>query len=338
MGDHSKIEWTEATWNALRGCSRVSEGCRHCYAEQVAGTRLAYPGAPYEGLTTLSKKGEPRWTGEVRFVPHLLDQPMRWSKSRRIFVNSMSDVFHEEVSDETIALLFCAMAVAPQHVYQLLTKRSRRMREWFAKVEEGKEKHPQLPMARLMEMAMAHTHPRSPTIDSKDPIQRVLTWYARHSVHEVSWPLKSVWLGVSAEDATTADERVHDLDYCSAEVKWVSYEPALGPVASWAGLTGQDGPPQIDWVVVGGESGKAARPFNLDWARRTIEDGKRHGYPVFVKQLGSDPYSPQMEEGVPMYGKREDGSYGLRLADKKGGDWDEWPMDLRVREYPEART
>lgn len=328
MGDHTKIEWAEATWNALRGCSRVSEGCRHCYAEEVAGTRLSYPGAPYEGLTQLSKGGEPRWTGEVRFIPHLLDQPMRWSKARRIFVNSMSDVFHEKVSDETIALVFCAMAVAPRHVYQLLTKRSRRMRDWFAMVEKDGQ-----PMLRLLELAMAHPHIKGAAINHKDSVQRVVQEYARHAMGIVQWPLRSVWLGVSAEDATTADERVHDLDYCSAAVRWVSYEPALGPVRSWAGLTGQDGPPSLDWVVVGGESGRAARPFNIDWARATIEDGRKHGYAVFVKQLGSDPYSSQMEEGVPMY-TREAGEVGLSLRDKKGGDWDEWPADLRVREYP----
>jgi protein gp37 len=130
------IQWTEKVWNCLRGCSRVSPGCggaAHvggCYAEKMAA-RFSGPGMPYEGLVTIGKQGA-RWTGVVRLVPKKLDEPLRWKKPRRIFVNSMSDLFHESLSNETIAAIFGVMGAAPQHTFQVLTKRARRMREWFA--------------------------------------------------------------------------------------------------------------------------------------------------------------------------------------------------------------
>lgn len=128
MGNQSKIEWTDATWNPIRGCSEVSEGCRNCYAMRQAH-RFDKPGGPYEGLTRVSG-GEIKWTNEVRLVPELLDQPLHWRKPKRIFVNSMSDLFHEKVPDHFIMQVFVTMQKAPQHIYQILTKRPKRMREW----------------------------------------------------------------------------------------------------------------------------------------------------------------------------------------------------------------
>lgn len=128
MGDKTTIEWTDSTWNPVRGCSRVSEGCRFCYAERVAA-RFSGPGQPYEGLAENATAG-PRWTGGVRLVPERLDDPLRWKRPRRIFVNSMSDLFHEELSFEEIAAVYGVMAAAPRHVFQVLTKRPERMLEW----------------------------------------------------------------------------------------------------------------------------------------------------------------------------------------------------------------
>ena len=128
--DGGGITWTNITWNVVRGCSRVSHGCERCYAERIAA-RFSGPGQPYEGLARRTTDGG-RWTGEVRLVPELLDAPLRWKKPRRIFVNSMSDLFHEALPDEAIDQVFAIMALAPQHCFQVLTKRAARMRAYFA--------------------------------------------------------------------------------------------------------------------------------------------------------------------------------------------------------------
>lgn len=128
MSAKSSIEWTDATWNPIRGCSRVSEGCRHCYAERVAA-RFSGPGQPYEGLALMRSDG-PHWTGKVRLVEEALELPLRWKKPRRIFVNSMSDLFHEGLTDYEIGLVFDVMVQAKRHVFQVLTKRPERMRNF----------------------------------------------------------------------------------------------------------------------------------------------------------------------------------------------------------------
>lgn len=129
MGDKTEIEWTDATWNPVRGCSRVSPGCDNCYAMHVAH-RFSGPGMPYEGLTVL-RKGKTDWAGIARFVPDHLSDPLRWTKPRHVFVNSVSDLFHHTVSNEQIAAVFGVMAASPRHTFQVLTKRPERMVEWF---------------------------------------------------------------------------------------------------------------------------------------------------------------------------------------------------------------
>jgi protein gp37 len=129
MGDKSSIEWTDATWNPVRGCSIVSKGCTNCYAMRQAH-RSSGPGGAYEGLTKLTKGG-PVWTGAIRTVPELLDAPLKWKRPRRIFVNSMSDLFHEDVPENFITDVWRTMADAPQHIFQILTKRPERMRDWL---------------------------------------------------------------------------------------------------------------------------------------------------------------------------------------------------------------
>src|SRR5579885_1145834 len=128
----TSIEWTNATWNPIRGCSRVSEGCRNCYAEKVA-FRFSGLGQPYEGLVRINAAGErkPEWNGEVRLVEEHLRDPLKWKKPQRVFVNSMSDLFHENVPDEWIDKIFAVMALCPQHIFQVLTKRPERMRKYL---------------------------------------------------------------------------------------------------------------------------------------------------------------------------------------------------------------
>ena len=129
MADRSSIEWTDATWNPVRGCSIVSKGCTNCYAMRQAH-RSSGAGGAYEGLTKLTKGG-PVWTGEIRLAPDLLDQPLRWRAPRRIFVNSMSDLFHEDVPTWYVTEVWKRMADCQQHIFQILTKRPRRMRDWL---------------------------------------------------------------------------------------------------------------------------------------------------------------------------------------------------------------
>lgn len=327
MSDKSGIQWTDATWNPVRGCSRVSEGCRNCYAERYA-QRFANPGQPFEGFAR-GGDGPPRWTGKVELIPEKLDQPLRWRKPRRIFVNSMSDLFHESLPDEDIDQVFAIMAESPWHTFQVLTKRPALMRRYLSKRDRKKD----------IDTAIYW-------LDQKVRFREDEGWSG-------TWPLPNIWLGVSVEDQATADERIPLLLETPAAVRFVSYEPALGPIDFNRGqrleitvcgeghLTDAStkavlevgraalksrGIGLIDWVIIGGESGPAARPFDLAWARSVISYGRDNGVPVFVKQLGAS-IIPQPQDRM-FY------EPPLRLRDRKGGEPSEWPKDIRVREFP----
>lgn len=347
MGDKSAIEWTDATWNPLRGCSRVSEGCRNCYAERLAA-RFSGPGKPYEGLAKIGRvimtDGQKthttpfRWTGEVRFVEEALTLPLRWKKPRRIFVNSMSDLFHEKVPDEWIDRVFAVMALAPQHTFQILTKRPERMRTYM--------------LTPLRKRQIAET------------VMGLYGFRARIKLDDFSAAFKgdgdvpNVWLGVSVEDRETYKQRVLYLANTPAVVRFVSFEPLLKDPGDLM-LDGIFGG-AYQWAIVGGESGPGARPFDLAWARSVISQCRAADVPVFVKQLGSKPRGwcawPHHDERPPKWldqdGVRPDVS-GMpaedlchaveeyfwpcapKLRDRKGGAPAEWPRkDLRVQEFP----
>lgn len=276
MSGRSSIEWTNATWNPVRGCSIVSPGCTNCYAMRQAH-RQSGKGKAYEGLTKLTKGG-PVWTGNVRAVPELLDEPLGWRKPRRIFVNSMSDLFHEDVPDEFIAAVFGVMAQCPQHTFQILSKRPARMRAWLS--GETKPNH-----ASLREWCF---------YAAQDKVGR-----ERMSIKPWSqeWPLRHLWLGVSVERQQEADERIPLLLQTPAAVRWISAEPLLAPLdltairpfriaASFDALRGIV--PRLNWVVVGGESGPGARPMHPDWARSLRDQCARAPRtPFFFKQWGA---------------------------------------------------
>jgi protein gp37 len=293
MGDKTGIQWTDATWNPLRGCSRVSKGCENCYAEKVAH-RFSGSGQPYEGLIALGKKGA-RWNGKISLVPEKLNDPLRWTRPRMVFVNSMSDLFHENVSNEYIAAVFGVMAAAKTHTFQVLTKRPQRMLKWFDWIEEKRRVQ-------------------------KDPLSTVQCVYEaqQHSCcngftgYSTPWPLKNVWLGVSCEDQETADSRMPLLMECPAIVRWASFEPALGPANFnlWP----------LDWIVVGGESGPGSRSFDWRWAQNVVENARGTGTRVFVKQLGSKPVLTN--SGI------------ASIKDYKGSNMSEWPEVLKIRNYP----
>lgn len=305
MGQSSKIEWTESTWNPVRGCSRVSEGCRHCYAERLA-SRFSDVGQPFHQFVRTHTNGEPQWTGKVDLIEEHLKDPIRWRKPRRVFVNSMSDLFHENLSDEAIDRVFAVMALCPQHTFQVLTKRPERMLEWATRTRGNH------------------------CVEALN--------IGRGNVRSGSWidPLENVWLGVSVEDQKTANERIPLLLSTPAAVRFVSYEPALGPVNFQQSAASyycdktviQEFKPLlgVDWIIVGGESGPGARRFDIAWARNTVAECKEARVSCFIKQVGSVP----IERG-------ELWRHEPKLRDRKGGDWTEWPEDIRVRQYPEVR-
>ncbi len=321
------IEWTDKTWNPTRGCTRVSPGCINCYAERQAH-RYSAPGRPYEGLTRITN-GRPQWTGEVRCLPEKLGEPLSWRKPCRVFVDSMSDLFHEGVHVSFIEQVFRTMLSAKRHTFQILTKRADRMAEVVPAV-----------YSRIFGGA-----------------------YPEH-VQLPNW----IWLGVSVEDQQRADERIPLLLECPAAVRFLSCEPLLAPVDLAAYLGGgyvriRDGQmspmrvnhPPLHWVIVGGESGPGARPCELAWVRSLVEQCRAAQVPAFVKQLGKwiggdhagFPYKPFrfllddratvfIPPVLPSRYYRPDNAVAFGLTDPKGGDMAEWPEALRVREFPQA--
>lgn len=342
----TSIEWTDATWNPLVGCTRVSKGCEHCYAEGVAHRGMS---PHHRGLTVLAPHGKgPRWNGTVRFVPEALLKPTTWRKPRLVFVNSMSDLFHESVPFEQIAAAFGVMAACPQHAFQVLTKRPERAREFFRWIVEQ-----DTGIGDLDGCTPGLLHACSEALSAELRYKLGETLACEHSADPGGpWPLPNVWLGVSVEDQETADERIPVLLELPAAIRWVSYEPALGPVDFRRWMSGRESipgviapsvgfrvAPRLDWIVVGGESGPRARPFDLAWARSVIAQGRAAGVPVFVKQVGAKPI---ITEDITEVLRLRCGHTianqiaTLRLRDRKGGDPAEWPEDLRVREWPEV--
>jgi protein gp37 len=356
MSDKTGIEWTDATWNPVTGCTKVSPGCDNCYAETFAERWRGIPGHHFENGF------------DVQLRPDKLDQPLKWKKPRKIFVNSMSDLFHQDVPDEYIARVFAVMALTPQHTYQLLTKRHGRMRSLLSRsgfFDEVRE--------------TAH-HDHYMDLNEK--------WFDR--LDRRDWPLSNVWLGVSVEDQKRADLRIPALIETPAAVRFLSCEPLLGPVdlttwmpptspmqpsaapkswADWvwpefvpirvreqiqdfwsedwgrgprawlANMSEQGAPPfgavvtmgngfgpnpepvtgryvhawnnigrlvlddgefaytsfstpevrrlrNIDWVIVGGESGRNARPMHQQWARDLRDQCQNAGVAFLFKQWG----------------------------------------------------
>lgn len=304
MSDKSKIEWTDATWNPIVGCSLVSPGCTNCYAMQQAARIVAMnEGAHkasvaqdpewgavakshYEGTTQPSKAG-PVWTGKVALASEdTLTQPLRWKRPHRIFVNSMGDLFHESVPDAWIDRVFAVMALAPQHTFQVLTKRSARMRVYASDPETPR---------RVAQAAVAVADHAADAGIFKSRAAARSAGVKNMGHPHVAWPLPNVWLGVSAEDQPRADERMADLAQTPAAVHFVSGDPLLGPIDFtrffWIGAEGGDEysyTPRnfFQWVIVGGESGPNARPMHPDWARSIRDQCAAADVPFFFKQWG----------------------------------------------------
>lgn len=295
MADTTHIEWTDATWNPITGCSIVDAGCTNCYAMTLAGTRLKHHPSR-AGLTRVSA-GRPKWTGEVRLNEKWLDQPLRWTRPRMIFVCAHGDLFHPAVPDEWIDSVFAVMADCPQHTFQVLTKRPERMASYLTTRRAGKPLQP--------------------------PIGGGLLGY--HPFNCEILPPRNIWLGTSVSDQASADLRIPHLLATPAAVRFLSAEPLLGPVIlddmcdGWKfydALRGnwwhdseppmiERGKPKLDWIIVGGESGPGARPMHPDWARLLRDQCEAAGVPFFFKQWGEwAPSSPDEARGNPRSGWR----------------------------------
>ena len=276
MADNTAIEWCDATWQPITGCSVVSPGCTNCYAMRLAGTRLQHHWSR-KGLTRDTRAG-PVWTGEVRFNEEWLDQPLKWRRPRRIFVCAHGDLFAEAVPDEWIDRVFAVMALAPQHTFLVLTKRAERMRDYLADASTR---------TRIEKAAWRIRNPGyGPAYD--------------HGRLYVFVPLPNVWLGVSVEDQARADERIPLLLATPAAKRFLSCEPLLGPVRlrNLYPISDDDDPnpiidtPALDWVIAGGESGPGARPMHPDWARSLRDQCAAAGVAFFFKQWGEWGWAP----------------------------------------------
>jgi protein gp37 len=340
MGNTS-IQWTDKTWSPLRArvrqdaatiarekgyeslriiaqrmaghvgphCERVSAGCDHCYSETNNERCL-----PANG-TGLPFDRRARDLVEAFVDEKILAQPLHWKKPQRIFVENQSDLFGEWNADEMIDRVLAVMALCPQHMFQVLTKRSLQMREYLSS---------QTIQSRIAAFQWEIIENRVDPNDRRSDDIR-----ATALDPDEDWPLPNLWLGVSVEDQQRADERIPLLLQTPAAVRFVSYEPAVGPVIlqpGWLrGVPMSDGS-RINWTIVGGESGPGARPFNLQWARDVIRQCQDAAVAVFFKQAGARPY----------YVTHASKTVEVRLKDRKGGDLSELPPDLNVREFPNA--
>jgi protein gp37 len=250
---NTTIEWADKVWNPIRGCSRISPGCMNCYAETFAA-RFSKPGQVWDGLVQWTDRGA-RWTGEVNLIYDKLEDPVHWRKPSRIFVNSMSDLFHEQVPDSFIKEVFGVMSLCEQHTFQILTKRALRMEQWFGSTAAYEAEE-----------------------------------YAYDN--GVSWPLENVWLGVSVENQDYASERVPSLLECPSLVKFVSAEPLIEELDLTMVEHPIDGgyfnalDCGVNWVIVGCESGKRSnrRSMAESWVRDLRWQCRQHTTAVFYKQ------------------------------------------------------
>lgn len=353
MTASTKIEWTDVTWNPVVGCTRVSSGCDNCYAVRMAHRLEEMGHADYEGLTVLNGKGDRHFSGTVRCLPKRLEDPFHWRKPRKIFVNSMSDLFHEDVPDEFIDQVFAVMERCSQHTFQVLTKRPERMAEYFSRTESLFRS---LRRAAVSDLAERY---------GEDVYDAWLTGCG------ANLPLPNVWLGVSCENQATADERIPYLLQCPAAVRFLSLEPLLGgidlkpylgfpcdycfgkrlpdlsvdacPYCEGTGqargyMHGQMLPGTIGWVIVGGESGPGARPMHPNWVRKIRDDCTAAGVPFFFKQWGAfkiagaeEQYGPgcvsidesgftdECHPGMTCYANESHGIVMKRVPKKKAG-------------------
>lgn len=298
------IEWADRVWNPVTGCTKFSPGCAHCYAETLA-----------------HRFWKDRAFSDVQVHPDRLSAPLRWRKPARIFVNSMSDLFHESVSDTFIDQVFAVMGLATWHTFIVLTKRVTRMRAYLSE-----------PRAARWTDEIVRLKVRRPrSFGGWTP-----EWWGNFSTH--------IQIGASVENQAVADARLPDLIQTPAVRRIVSYEPALSAIdfSRWLLRPDPHGAPadlvptgQIHQIIVGGESGPQARPCDVQWIRSAALQCHMTGVACFVKQLGARPYDSLL--AWKALGRQESSLAHMQHvgAYRKNGKWNdpsEWPEDLRVRE------
>ncbi len=315
----SNIEWTDRTWNPVTGCTKVSAGCANCYAETWA----------HRGMGEWKGRG----FGEVKTHYDRLELPLHWKKPQRIFVNSMSDLFHEKVPMEFIECVFETMDRSPQHTFQILTKRPERMlrvlRDWTPRpniwlgvsAESQRMADDRIPVLMKLPAAVRFLSVE-PMLEGID-IKKFLPHWACQKCGKKLFN--------------------HELDL---EKELCS--PGCNP--KWAVENGHQTTGKIDWVICGGESGHGARPFNVEWARSLRDQCKAVGTSFFMKQMGKNVFDRndqgfdgEVAKNWPTGTMYREGKYSepcqgalleIKLKDRKGGDPEEWPTDLRIREFP----
>ncbi len=298
----SKIEWTEKTWNPIAGCSKVSQGCTHCYAELMAKRLAAMGQEKYKAV--INEQG--RWNGKIIFDEKALLEPLSRKKPTVYFVNSMSDLFHESILDEWIYKIFAVMALCPQHTFQILTKRPERMHALLSKMTEVSGLSGTRPYPEAAGMIEYNANFLAVKQNIRLPWRKMEGPGYIYGFHaDMPWPLSNVWLGVSVENQQAADERIPLLLQTPAAVRFLSCEPLLGPVdleripvsGKWdahhfSAFGGHhddnyyEADTGIDWVIAGGESGPGARPMHPDWVRSLRDQCQAAQVPFFFKQWG----------------------------------------------------
>lgn len=313
----TSIQWTEQTWNPIAGCNMVSFGCTNCYAMTMAHRLAAMGQEKYVGLTKKAN-GRAVWTGKINFNVAALTIPMKRRKPTMWFVNSMSDLFHEDVPFEFVDRVFAVMALCLQHTFQILTKRPERMAEYLNDSR-----------SMLGFKTDENVWKTAACMDG----ERFTKAYKPNLNDIGHWPLPNVWLGTSIENQSTAEDRIPHLLRCPAAVRFLGAEPLLDYIdlTEWI--------ERIGWVIVGGESGPGARQCDVDDVQQIVDLCQLAKVPVFVKQLGAKPFKGRGEpDGWPEEGSQVNWETGeIHLKDRKGGTPSEWPEDLRVREFPEVR-
>jgi protein gp37 len=314
----TKIEWATDVWNPVTGCTEVSAGCKNCYAKRMH--------------KRLQKMAPDKYSAPFHTIQtheDVLLQPLKWRKHKRVFVNSMSDLFHENVSFEFIDMVMAIITLSRRHTFMVLTKRPLRMRYYFS-----------APKGKLVERwaNATYTIGLSDKYDDNDAPN-----CAVHNICESDWPISNLWLGVSVEDQSTADTRIPELIRIPAAIHFLSCEPLLGPIdfenipgpmIQTKDTDGLIGAPKklgyIDWVIAGGESGKHARPMHPVWVRGLRDQCHAANVPFFFKQWGEwiEPVDTQVT------GKESADSFNLLYP----GKWYSFPDGLTTRKSGKARA
>jgi len=326
MGNKTAIAWTDETANWIVGCTKTrakgakESGCDNCYAATAANSARLQQFPRYQSVVD----GKGNWNGKIEFVPKVLKGLLIGKKRRRVFTPSMSDPFHERVKDEWLDQFFAVVRLTPHITYQVLTKRPSRMLKYFSR-------------SNIKEYWAVEAN-----IFRYDERRRI----SKFELPGMNGPFQNLWLGVSAENQSAANERIPLLLQTPATVRFISVEPMLEKIdigSTWmrckscgsmqlscvttCGACGKwhnaeeygSSIKAIDWIIIGGESGAGARPFHLEWARSLIDQCRELGTAVFMKQVGSNAFY----EGKP-----------FKTKSRAGSDPSEWPEWARIQEFP----